>query len=345
MKNIEFSTCVEAENKIWFVTTGGYFMNYNPEMESAQIVFPNNLDEINFRFIENPMIYFKNKIYFLEQDGSLLYEYDIRANRCNYYSFSKKKSGIFNGFVGAHLFQNRIYLFGKRMGQIYYFDVNSKQFTEISKKDGKIVSYTKLYNDKIYAAVESAFFCYDPVTDQITERMNFHGEIIHSFAKDEDCVYLLTRSNKVLLWDMKNDKYQTIYQENSDKQVYGRILITRNKLFLLPCLGTHICVIAKKEKAAMLEAEPEDLKYSGRNWSKYHGFCENDKYIYCANRMANYFLAINKDTEKIEWKKMPESDKKSQLKYLNLKKSLNHTFNESEIDLNTFLIQLEAGNI
>ena len=107
---------------------------------------------------------------------------------------------------------------------------------------------------------------------------------------------------------------------------------------MLPCLGQNICKINRTTGEPYIEENPVDLKYKEIGWSKYSGYCEDNEFIWCANRVSNYFLFIDKKNEQVNWAKMLQPAERDLAPYLSLRKGI---FNESELDLKDFLANLD----
>ena len=76
---------------------------------------------------------------------------------------------------------------------------------------------------------------------------------------------------------------------------------------------------------------PDDFRYNELSWSRYHGSCENERYIWYANRSANYILRLDKKNDLAEWIKPEAPSLKEESEYY--VKSGKTMFREQETDI------------
>lgn len=300
MQGINFSSCVKVKNKIWFVSVDKYFMNYDYMKSEISIVSPQNAYELNFGQIVDQMMEFQNKIYFVEQDGSYLYEYDIEQNCCNKYKLPETEMINWGCFSGIYIRDKKIYFFTKNSGKIFCFNLQNKQFENLLDYHGENVYSSVVLDDIVYLVSANKILCYNLNSNQYNKEYLFQEEI-YSITVYGTNIYLLTKKNKVIKWRVSEDIKSLVYECESEKQIYGRVLITSNKLYLLPCEGKEICSIDKKSNIVKTEEYPVDFCYKDIGWAKYTGYFETDDEIWCANRVANYMLMLDKHNEKIKW--------------------------------------------
>ena len=66
MKSVNFHSCLEVNNKIWFLSVEGYLMNLDCTTFESKIVFPFNMQQWYFEQVINDLIALNNKIYFVK---------------------------------------------------------------------------------------------------------------------------------------------------------------------------------------------------------------------------------------------------------------------------------------
>lgn len=337
MKNINFNSCVIADNKIWFISVQGYFMNYDYTKNVTHIVVPQNLAELEFKSVTDTMILNDKRIYFLEQDGKKLYEYDIATNYCHYYNMPKFEMSNWGCFAGIYLWNNKIYIFGKNAGRIYYFDTNTKDFMNVSNDNVRRVTCSARVNDKVYLANGDRVLSYSLSNEKYEEVYKFDNEVITWMRGRGNGIDILTQKDNVIEFDAGMNRKIPIYTPQNSSKMYVRACITNNKLFLLPNgLGSErVCVVEKETGNVNFAEQPEDLIYREIGWSKYSGYCEDQDKVWFANRVSNYFLSIEKKSGKVKWVKIPSPSLEDISLYL--KKSNNRIIKEEEVELKQFL--------
>ena len=340
MRQINFSTCIKVNNKIWFVSAEGYLMNFDCMTCKTEIVVPQNLDKEDFKTIVDTMILHDQKIYFFSQDGKILYEYDYKSNYCSHYQMPEVEMINWECFAGIYLWGEKIYIFTKVAGKIYYFDTKNKVFMNVSNEKACSVTSSVIFDNRVYMTSNNRILCYNLDSACFESECSINDEEIYWMNRYHENIYLLTRANRLYVWNIATGIKKLIYQEKNEKQIYSRVFVTENRIFLLPCLGKNVCVINKTTGEAGMEENPADLKYKEIGWSKYSGYCEDDEYIWCANRVSNYFLCIDKINERINWVKMLQPNPRDMGPYLALRKD-NMIFNEGELELREFLVNLD----
>lgn len=308
-----FHSCVIYGEKMWFVSTQGILMKYDCVNCHTDIVVPENVHEICFGQIIDSMVIFEDKIYFIEQDGSMLYEYDIVSNMCNSYQAPQVKMINWACYAGLYLYGDKIYLFTKDTMDIYCFDIRNKNFELIKSKYDKSVSCSMQKEHIAYLVCDKSIFCFNMKKRVFEEEYLFDNGEINSITSYQDYLYLLTKENQVISWNMKTGEKTILSDKNKEKDKFGSIFSTKNKLYLLPSLGNEIKIIDKLTNKISKGEEPEDLEYKEIGWAKYWNYFETEDYAYFANRVANYMLRINKKKEDMEWLKMlvPSGDETS----------------------------------
>lgn len=342
MWQINFSSCIKANNKIWFVSVEGYLMNFDFMTCKTEIVVPQNLDKEDFKAIVDTMILHVQKIYFFSQDGKILYEYDLKSNYCSRYQLPEVEMINWGCFAGIYLWGEKIYIFTKVAGKIYYFDTKKKVFVDVSNENTSSVTSSIIFDNKVYMASYNRILCYNLDSACFESECSINDEEIYWMNRYHENIYLLTKTNGLYVWNIAIDTKKLIYQEKNEKQIYSRVFATENKIFLLPCLGQNIRAINILIGEKRIEENPSDLKYKEIGWSKYSGYCEDEKCIWCANRVSNYFLLIDKENEQIKWINMYPPESRSIEPYFALRKN-NMIFNEGEFGLIEFLANLNVN--
>lgn len=339
MKNINFHSCLKVDSKIWFVSIEGYLMNYDTGTYQSEIIVPNNLSKLCFKQVVDNMISVDNRIYFVEQDGSKLYEYNQLTNDCTYYLIPNSKYINYGCFSGLYLFEQTIYLFTKIIGVIHCFDTISKKFTSIMENKKDMVMNSFRFQNKVYLYGEKVI-CFDMEQNSSDEEFCFGEGRIFWMSPYRNNILFLTE-NRIGIWNQDEKSTESLFEEKKLAEKFLAILTTENKIFLLPNHSEDILILNSNTGDSSYAVLPKDLYYIEKGWSKYLGYTEDEKYIWCANRVSNYVLFIDKVKEEIKWIKIKRPDLKDEIPYLKL---LDKIFvNERQMDLEQFLLIDNCG--
>lgn len=334
MRNVNFHTCLKVDNKIWFISVEGYLMNFDIVTNESEIIIPNNLLGVCFKQVIDNMIYDDNKIYFVEQDGSKLFEYNQITNYCASYLIPDTKCINWECFSGIYLFGRIIYLFTKVSGVIHCFDIDSKRFTSINEEKNDIVLNSFRIQDRVYLYGKKVI-CFDMSRHFFVGEYDFQeGDILWMNSYQNNILFLTKK--QVGIWNQYDKLKTSLYEEENVSQKFLISLSTENKIFVLPNHSKDILIIDKRTGKASYAILPDDLYYIENGWSKYWGYTEDDRFIWCANRVSNYVFSVDKKNEEIRWLKVKTPDLKSEIQYLKLMEK--KFFYESEMDFEIILL-------
>lgn len=333
MQNVHFNSCLKIDNKIWFITVEGYLMNLDCTTFQTKVIAPNNLPELNFKQVVDNMIFFENKIYFVEQDGSKLYEYDLITNICSYYFIPDTKYINWGCFSGIYLFNEIIYLFTRTANLIYCFDTVSKKFSGITTEKKALMMSSFRNGSKVYLYGEE-IICFDMDNYFFATTYSFNGEHIYWMNQYQNTIFFLTK-NQLGIWYQNDGSKKILHEEIGLADQYYLFLLTENKVFMLPNQSKKILIVDRKTCSFTYDVAPEDLYYIEKGWAKYYGYTEEKRYIWCANRVSNYLLCIDKENETTKWLKITPPLLKEEIPYLKL---INKSFfYEGELSLERFM--------
>lgn len=353
--NVNFNSCILNENKLWFVSLEGYFMNIDVDTKKASYIKLKNLNSWkNHPVIDNMFVY-ETSIYWVDQFGKNIYEYDTKQNEYYCYQLPLVEMIEWQCFAGVYLYSGKLFLFPR--GDLFRieFDLEKKKYMtyqwerlcvdySISHEDSLQLWCSIQYNNWVYLFEKSR---------NRAIRMNFENfkyeyidipyelSNIQHIVLSNNVFYILSTNGNLYTWDGSSEHVSKIYNCHDVDLSFSRIAVTENKVFLLPGLSKKILVVNLQNYGIMEHDEyPEDFEYQEREWSKYFGFAEDQQNIWFANRTANYILHISKCTESIEWIRIipPEAQEKWNV-YMETEKMI-LTENEKELAL---FIELECG--
>lgn len=339
MKNINFHSCLKVDGKIWFVSVEGYLMNFDIHTYQSKIVAPHNLPELRFKQVIDDMVSANSQIYFVEQDGSKLYEYNWVTNECAYYLIPDTQYINYGCFSGIYLLGQTIYLFTRTMGVIHCFDIIRKKFTSIAEKKKDLVMNSFRIQNKVFLYGKKVI-CFDMDRNSFGEESCFgEGDIL--WMEPYRNVILFLTKDRMGIWSRDGQSKEILYEEDKLAEKYLAFVTTVNKIFLLSNQSKNILILNPETGETSYAVLPKDLYYIEKGWSKYWGYTEDDRYIWCANRVSNYVLSIDKEKEEIRWIKLRKPDVKAEIPYLKLlDKSV---FDEKEMTLEQFLLIDNTG--
>lgn len=339
MKNINFHSCIKIDHYIWFVSVEGYLMNFDTITYQSEIVVPNNLPELCFKQIVDNMVSVNNQIYFVEQDGSKLYEYNQITNDCAYYLIPDSKYINYGCFSGIYLFDQIIYLFTRTIGVIHCFDTVSKKFTSIKENEKDTVMNSFRMHNKVYLYNEKVT-CFDMENHSFSKEICFGEGDIFWMSPYQNAILFLTKE-RMGIWNPNDQSKRSLYEEEGLAEKFLVFLTTENKSFLLSNQSKDILILDLRTGDSTYAILPKDLYYIEKGWSKYWRYTEDERYIWCANRVSNYVLSIDKWNEEIRWIKLKKTNLKDEIPYLELLDK--QFFWENEMILKQFLLLSNTG--
>lgn len=336
---VNFSTCVIYENKLWFITDEGILMNYDLVTESTQIVVPDNVADLHIKYVTDKMLQVNDKIYFILQDGSKLYEYCPLNNHCDIYNMPELEMINWGCFAGIFKEEDSLLFIAKEDGKILQFNCANKKIATLQSGCKQKMDRAVRYGDSVFLASEKEIWKLNIKTLVYEKEYQFQKEAIARLCCSQDYIYVIMESNRIFKYDIakKNSLEMpiAIHEENP----YGQCIDTEGKLFLLPGSGRNMYCIRKTDGMEQQVEQPIDLIYQEKGWAKYYNYCEDSDYFYLANRTSNYFLKIKKKTGEMIWIQM-EDLRNTMERYKWLK---NDIMDEKMVGLDFFLHFIEKG--
>ena len=331
MQNINFHTCIKIENKLWFITIDGYLMNYDFKLNEVKVIVPQNLKDLHFKQIVDDMIYYKDCIYFVEQDASLLYEYNIENNYCFYYKLPEFAMVNWECFSGIYRIDNYIYFFGKTANKICCFNTVNKEISVLKSNKDIVGNNSVKIGQNIYFASENKVIVYNLPEGKYVKEFEINIDIKRIFNYQNE-IYILTKQNDIFLYD-NSFKTQSIIYSNDTIQTTVCIVVTENKIFVFPSTQGTIKSINKKNGDIKEIAKPLDMNFYNIEWAKFYKYCDDGNTFWLANRMSNYTVCVNKKDESIQFIKIKCGTASQRIPYLKEKELLYN----SDLNLEEFL--------
>lgn len=340
MRNINFNNCVAANNKLWFITIESLFMSYDLEKKETQYVVPNNYNELDFKQIIDDMIYHNGCIYFVEQTGKYMYEYNIEDNYCYRYSLPECQLVNWGCFSGIYLLGEYIYMFTRENSRIYVFDINEKKLTVKESSIDEMMDISVKVGKHIYFSNCKEVIKYNIDKNECESRCTLRKTLIWMTCYESD-IYLIDKDSSIYVCDKEFNDMKEIFHNTDANRTICRLAITKDKVFAFPSFSEEYIVIDKETKKSESIPVPEDIEYDAIKWGKYLGISEDDKYIWLANRICNYAVYIDKAAQTLNFYKMKDDDIKGKIKLI---EKVGVVY-EADLSLQEFLnIYMTAGN-
>lgn len=362
-RNSLFSTCAVVNDKI-YAFTSFQRLPIMVDVHSGNFVLLENLSNYDPLFFADNMLSVGDDIFVLESNGNRLLKYNVNEKICQYYNIACHVKDWDNYVAFTH-YGECLYVIPRYIDELLKIDI----------KSGKVQKDKDLYlrtNDHKTSTMreDNMCFCYGFQQENIMwlfqrksnmliaydvektkwEKYELSVEInncVHAVCFNKK-IYILSREGKIYCWNIVNKSVEFIVdcsEETLKDKTFSRIIVTEKRLFLFPALGENIFQIDMDTKQVQKNrVYPNDFHYCGReDWSKFYGYCEDERYYYFPMRSMNFILLINKQNGKEQWikPKLPSCEMYEKT-YLTYSKRL---LNEKECILWSFLKYLNGENM
>lgn len=358
-----FSHCVFYQDRI-IAFTNFKKIPIIQDLNTGDMILLNDLINYDAQFAADYMVNSGDDIFALELNGNRLMKCNITNKMCQYFEINCNKRNWGNYALLAYC-DKKVYVFPR------YGNEWLKVDTETGKVQRDKSLYLKLngYKMNTEQSREVAYLGCGCQSENIAWLFPNQGNVVvaydmrfdtwqeHLFSEELDnCVsvmpygdklYILSSKGIVYSWSIRNELIEVVVDCNSadgDCTRFGRFAVTDKRIYLLPALGEDIFYmdIATKQ-INKYESYPKGFRYCGpKDWSKYYGYCEDEKHYYFAMRSMNYFLIVNKRDGEIKWikPKLPSSEEYERI-YI---KYGNGLYREIECGIKSLLVY-PMGNI
>lgn len=307
-------------------------MDINTNQVSYAVI--EGLEKIRLKGVIDNMMVDGSDIYWLEYDGQRLVKYSVVAQKCEFYDMPSVEMKSDECFAAVFMYNKKIYAFPRHTPYLIVFDITKKQFTkydEVYKKNE--IGFPKECEAFFWRSTQSGNMVFllcrqeNKVIEYCLDNGNIKVYLLPEKVKKPaniiygvDSFYLSCADSSIYILDKNFNNAEKIYMPKSEKESFLDMSLTKHNLFFLPSLSEEIIIIDLKSlNVSYLDNYPDDFKYNGIQWSKYYKSCQCEKYIWYANRSANYILRIDKERELAEWIKMKMPSLKEEANYYFLK--------------------------
>jgi len=305
MKDIMFDSCVEYDNKLWFVPYGDTLMYMDLDTYKYHYVFPEPFVAETENASGN-MLAKDGIIYWTKLSGTTLAEYDINKNDLNFFelpalTFENWSCILCRFFVGED-----VILVPKYDNFLVKFNSTTKDIKKIQFPD-TADDLTKKGIDRAICLGELLFcffnesrkmWIYNPSTDESSYE-DYPDKI-------DSIISACTCDDGLILID--NTKGVFFKTTNSEVKNFEISLPTERGL-LIPVSGSFYFFSNSDDNLYYLESVdnswqvfseyPRDFKLNEMKWPKYLLFNEGTQKIWVNSRSSNYNIAIDKQSKKL----------------------------------------------
>ncbi len=319
-----FLSCTILKQNLYFIS------------EAEHILMRMNVLNRKIEYLDNPttyntndsatwnsadqMISFGGNIYILESNGRRLIEYFLAENKCRYFDI-ECDGYVCSNYAAFTIYRDKAYIFPSFLNELVTVDLKSGEV--IHKRNlcadiffmtnNKECIPTKLFvcgcrieniewtfmqrnNEVLEYSLETEHFQRHKIPDII------HG-CVHVEWKD-NLFYILDLDGKLYTWDVQtNDIEEWLSEEGNQYPKYREMVITDEKIWILPNTGNDILFIDKRTKEIEKYLEyPEDFCYGAPDYfSKYYVHCEDGDHYYFSMHSGNYIFSVEKKSGKERW--------------------------------------------
>lgn len=351
MKNVNFHTCTFADDKLWFITVEGYFMNIDIHSMRASFVYVDQ--QIKLNTVTDKMLAVGKSIYWIEQGGGRMIEYDICAEKCAVFNLPKVEMVDWECFAAIAVWEKNIYIVPKCVDKLIIFDTETKQIVERESRFGTLLApiQTKcLFDFSIQDGSDLYLFCsgknkilkYNLSGDDIeTIIYSFEMGKVKSAVKEKNEMYIMTDNCEIFHVDAHFALKEKIQYEEVYEKSYMILLMAGTSFYILPSLEKDIFWGQQMGSSVNKYMDyPDDFRYTDMGWSKYYRFTEGGGYIWLPNRSSNYLARMNQCTGALEWIHVNAPSVEEEYKYCLY--SDKKVFHENNSDLKLLLMM--SGN-
>lgn len=306
MENIIFRDCTEINNKLYFWDEDTATpMTIDLEQRECSILDISNRERYRDQFIDLTTS-IDSKIYSVERSGAYMCEYSIDTRQVRYINIGCQWRADGNFALMQHE-ANNIFIFERKHGVTIYDTISDKvEKIPYPIAVDEVITGCK-YKDEylLFPKDGDQVFRYDVRKKKwCTNKMRTQlFRVVHAVSEQNN-IYILTEDGTIIEWDM-GDNWNVINVAkafyNTDRAA-SRICLTKDNFVVLPSVADEILIIDKESLEMTIYKEyPQNFKYSNNTWTRYLGYCENEREYLFACRTSSYVLKISKETTELTW--------------------------------------------
>lgn len=343
MEKLLFCDCTYHDGNLYFFSSQNGLLAKLDEKSKKVSYLPTIVEETYGRASSIDILEsYRNKLYALKTAGDGLIEYDLKTDTYQCYD-PECAENPWGNFILMTEYNSKIFLFTRTRDVIKIFNCDDKRFTTVEHDFEERTYYCGIRVDDVVWLFPKdgehivSFDLASETMQSYESHVKFENAV--SCYEDDKKIYVLSGNGDVRFFHTDTLELSSFRIAKEPEQM-GRIIVTGKNVILLPSLGDNIVVINKVSGSEKnYEDYPEEFKYQAHpTWSKYYGYCKDEKNIYVAMRSANHIMVINADSGEISWKNPTIVKEAEKLIFLKEREKLR--FTEHSISLETIIKHL-----
>lgn len=246
---------------------------------------------------------FENKIYMVDMAGRWIAETDFDDGDIVYHQINCNTNSVGN-YVFIGVYDNKIIIFRKKEPSFCVFNMLTKEVevNSLDVRDTDMVFDTGcIYDHNVYlfSGNKKKYIVFSLSLGKILKQEKLPIKSLALYCVIENRKIFLLSENTI--YDVLNNF--EIVATIDENELATKICFSQNRIYFLPGIGEKIFVYSYENKDHfVLEDYPDDYEYHiKKNWGKFVGKIETDRYIYWNMRSNNYILRIDKFSDEIKW--------------------------------------------
>lgn len=341
---LSFADCVESEGYIYFYPTNqDAFMKMDSntfELFYIESFWKN--DKYILKHDSVNIFYYNGMIYSINNKGDYILAYNIKKDIYQVIDIAMSNYQWGN-FECCYIYHNYLYLISNSssMSKRLNMDTNELEVLYIAHDNYNQGSCGFAYESKCYllahGSSEIAIFDSE-ICECIKVDIGSCAKYPKQIEKEENELYILEGDGHVFSINLLDNSITDLIKSfaQTDNSI-GRMMITQNKIWLLPSRGDDIYIFDKKNRNIIkYDDYPEGFQYNiSDKWAKYYGYIPFKNGYLWAMRSSEFCLYFDKILDKIDWIKIENNDIQKYYEYLLYKN--NDVILEKNMSLKEFM--------
>ncbi len=291
---------LDKENILYITKTRSFFVKFNFHTGDVQI-----LKKTALKGSARNIMAIDEKIYVVSAKGLWLAESGIHDEQFVYYDINNQEA--YGDLLYVYNYNGVIHLFFKNQLAIVTFNTKTKEIERYSMDkaselknitfDAVCIYYGRLC---MFSTEKQLKVIYSMGAKQVTsiEPIPDLPSIQCAFS-EEGALYVLAANT---IYILKDERFERLLKIESE-EVYNRMCVANQKIWLMPIKGKEIKVYSLKTGMWEVFTDyPDDLEYTGGNDdSKFLSRCANGEMVCWMMYSNNYFLLIERESGKVSW--------------------------------------------
>lgn len=316
INRFQYSICCKSENDIFFFTRYySMLMKLNLTDYKMEYVKDSKGRFLPFKDCADGIIIAGHIVYQLNNGGKSVLKFDMNAGTYRELNIDCgcKPWGNYAAYAD---YLDKLYIFPRYRKDVIVIDKNTDEVKYDDSVKDKLKE-SKGYDEEMYWSQgcrkgDSVWLIsndgkiaisYSLIENKISiYNLPIDIQKCSHFVVYDDLFYILDYMGNVYTWDTSEEKLLFSIPDVNYGEC-GRLVLTDKNIYVLPSIGNDILIYDKKNGTVReYTGYPDDFEYSIiEDWSKYYGYCEDEKNYYYAMRLSNYIPVIDKTEGQIQW--------------------------------------------